>query len=307
MIITNLKRVMRAGFFNFARNGFVSMSAVLVMVVALSVVASVVFTSAILNSSLEHIRDKVDVNVYFVTGAPEGDVLSLRESLEALPEVERVTYVSKEEALEDFRARHANDSTTLDALEELDENPLGAVLNIKANNPSQYEGIANFLEEGNFVTDEGAPIIDKVNFFQNKAAIDALSRLISSAEKLGLIFSIVLVVVSIIITFNTIRLVIYVSREEISVMQLVGASKQYIRGPFVVSGLIYGLVAGVITMSLLYPATYWLGRTTNNFFAGINLFDYYASNFGQIFLIVVGSGLAIGAVSSYLAVRKYLA
>ena len=125
-------------------------------------------------------------------------------------------YVSRETALENFRLRHENDQITLQALDELGDNPLGATLNIKALEPSQYEGIANFLNEENILSSEGEKIIDKINYFENKIAINKLSRIINSAERLGLVLSLALIVVSIVITLNTIRLTIYISREEIS-------------------------------------------------------------------------------------------
>ena len=96
------------------------------------------------------------------------------------------------------------------------------------------------------------------------------------------------------------------SKEEISVMRLVGASRAFIRGPFFVAGAIYGFVPGILTLILFYPVTLWLGNTTADFFVGVNVFHYYTSNFGEIFLIIVGSGVVIGSLSSYLAVRKYL-
>lgn len=303
---TKLRRVTKAGFFNFWRSGYVSLASVLVMVVTLSVIGSVLFVSAILNITMEELRNKVDINVYFVTTSAENDILSLKTKIEALPEVSSVEYTSREKALENFRLRHENDQITIQALEELGDNPLGATLNIKAKEPSQYEGIANFLNEENILSSEGEKIIDKINYFENRTAIDKLSRIINSAERLGLVLSLALVIVSIIITFNTIRLTIFISREEISVMQLVGASKNYVRGPFVVTGVLVGLFSGLITMLLFLPISYWLGGTTENFFIGFNIFSYYLSNFFQILFIVVGSGVAIGAISSFLAVRKYL-
>jgi cell division transport system permease protein len=114
------------------------------------------------------------------------------------------------------------------------------------------------------------------------------------------------IVVSILITFNTIRLAIYVFREEISVMRLVGASEMYIRGPFVMAGLMYGLVSGILTLLILYPVTYYVGPLTFRLGTGINLFDFYVSNFFVLVLVVIGSGLVLGAVSSFLAIRKYL-
>jgi len=303
---TKLRRVAKAGFFNFWRSGYVSLASVLVMVVTLSVIGSVIFVSAVLNITMEELRNKVDINVYFITTSQEKDILSLKTKIEALPEVSGVEYVSRETALENFKLRHENDQITLQALDELGDNPLGATLNIKALEPSQYEGIANFLNEENILSSDGSKIIDKINYFENKTAIDKLSRIINSAERLGLVLSLALVVVSIIITFNTIRLTIFISREEISVMQLVGASKNYVKGPFVVTGILVGLISGLITMFLFLPISYWLGGMTQNFFIGFNIFSYYLSNFFQILFIVVGSGVAIGAISSFLAVRKYL-
>lgn len=303
---TKLRRVAKAGFFNFWRSGYVSLASVLVMVVTLSVIGSAIFVSAILNITMEELRDKVDINVYFVTASLENDILALKTKIEALPEVSSVEYTSRGKALENFRLRHENDQITIQALEELGDNPLGATLNIKAKEPSQYEGIANFLNEENILSSEGEKIIDKINYFENRVAIDKLSRIINSTERLGLVLSLALVVVSIIITFNTIRLTIFISREEISVMQLVGASKNYVKGPFVITGVLVGLFSGLITMLLFLPISYWLGGTTENFFIGFNIFSYYLNNFFQILFIVVGSGVAIGAISSFLAVRKYL-
>lgn len=306
MFTTNFKRVVKSGFFSFIRNGFVSLSSIFVMIVTLSVIGSLVFGSAILNATLNELRQKVDLNVYFVPDAKETDILNIKKTLETLPEVETVSYVSQEAVLEAFKKRHENDEFTLQALDELESNPLGATLNVKTKQPSQYEGIAEFLKGKNILSEEGVPIVDKVNYYQNKTAIDKLTNFISSSERLGLIIVIVLVAISILITFNTIRLVIYVSREEISVMRLVGASNFYVRGPFVFAGILYGFAAGLLTLILFYPVLLWFGNFTENFFIGFNLFDYYTTNFGQLFVVVIGSGVIIGAISSYLAVRKYL-
>ncbi len=306
MLTTNIKRVIRSGFFNFARNGFVSLSSIFVMFVTLCVIGSLLLTSAVLNSTLNELRDKVDLNVYFVPKTSESDILNIKKNLENLAEVERVTYVSQEQALAEFTVRHENDQLTLQALAELEESPLGAVLNVKTKEPSQYQGIAEFLQGRNILGSGGTEIVDKVNYYQNKNAIETLSKFISTSKKLGLILTIILVIISVLITFNTLRLVIYVSREEISVMKLVGASNFYVRGPFVITGILYGLISGILTMVTFYPIMFWLGRYTNNFFGDFNFFSYYTSNFGQLFLIVVGSGIIIGAISSYLAVHKYL-
>jgi len=276
------------------------------MLVTLFVIGSVIFSSAVLNSTLETLKDKVDIRVTFVTTASEQEILNLKDKLEALPEVETVSYTSREEALVIFKERHGDDQLILQALEELGDNPLGSSLNIKAKEPSQYESVANFLQNEEFLSGGGVSIIDKINFFQNKTAIDKLSNIIDSSEKLGFIITIVLVIMSILITFNTIRLAIYISRDEISVMKLVGADSSYIRGPFVVSGILYGLFAAILTLLLFLPMTLWLGDMAKRFFVSFNAFDYYMSNFLEIFAIIIVSGVVIGAISSYLASRRYL-
>lgn len=306
MLLTNLKRITRSGFHSFWRNGFVSLASVLVMTITLLVIGSIVFMNALLEASLEEIKNKVDVNVYFVTTAAEPEILALADSLRVLPEVEKVDYVSREQALENFKERHKNDQIILQALQELGDNPLGAVLNIKAKEPSQYAGIAQFLEDKIEQTPAGAPLIDNVNYARNRESIDKLSRIIDASEQLGVIVSIVFVAVSVLITFNTIQLAIYVSREEIGVMRLVGASSSYIRGPFVFTGVMYGVVSGLITLAIFYPLTHWIGGLTESFFIGVNVFSYYLQNFGQMLLVILGAGILIGAISSYLAVMRYL-
>jgi cell division transport system permease protein len=276
---------------------------VLIITVTLFVLGGIMFTGALLKSSLEEIQAKVDVNVYFLTGAVEADILSLEKKLEALPEVASVEYISREQALVDFRERHKNDETTLAALDELSDNPLGAILNIKAKETSQYEGIAAFLDSEN----SGKPgFVDRVNYYQNKAAIDTLSKMIDGGTTIAFAVTGLLVLLSVLIAFNTIRLAIYIAREEIAVMRLVGANNKYIRGPFVVSGIMYGVVSAFLTLVALYPATYWVSSVTKTFFGGFDVFRYYLENFGQVFIVILGSGVFLGAVSSYLAVRKYL-
>lgn len=305
MLWINIKRIFKTGFVQFWRNGIVSLSAVLVMVITLFVIGMVIFTSALLTRSLVAIEDKVDINVYFTTAATEPEVLKVKQAIETLPEVAYVTYVSPQEALDNFRARHENDAKTLDALNELTTNPLGAVLNVKAKEASQYESVATFLDQ-NYPTSVDGSIVERVNYFQNKVAIDRLGQIIDAGERLGAIVTVIFIIISIVITLNTIRLAMYISKDEISVMKLVGASSRYITGPFLVTGAMYGIVSSIITLIIFWPFTFWLGPITERFFVDVNIFEYYISSFGQMFLIIVGSGVVIGAISSLLAIKRYL-
>ncbi len=303
MFWINTKRVIRSGFVSFWRNGFVSLSSVLIITLTLFSLGAIVFAGAILNYSLDEIKSKVDVNVYFVSNANEDQILALKNKLEALPEVAKVDYITKEKALLNFKSRHENDQITLQALDELGENPLGAILNISAKETSQYEGIAKFLDSE---TGESNSFIDKVNYYQNKSAIDTLTRIIHGGTQIAVGITLALIIISVLIVFNTIRLAIYIAREEISVMRLVGASNRYIRGPFIVAGIMYGVFSAVITLALLYPASYWVGSITKTFFSGFSVFTYYLSNLAGLGVLLIGVGAMLGIVSSYLAVRKYL-
>ena len=152
----------------------------------------------------------------------------------------------------------------------------------------------------------GSPnIINHSNYYDNKLVIDRLNTIISGAQKLGFILTLYLIVSCMLITFNTIRLTIFIAREEIGVMRLVGASKMHVRGPFMVEGAIYGILSSIITSLFFWPITAWLGRNMTGFL-GFNIYDYYVANFFQIFAIILISGILFGVISSFLAVRKYL-
>ena len=180
------KRVTRYGIAGFVRNGFVSLAAVLIMTITLSVVTGLIIASAALNSTLTELTNKVDVTVYFQLNATDEQIADIRRSLEGLPEVASVNYVTREQALADFRERHKNDQLTLQALDELGDNPFGASLEIRAKETSQYENIATYLNAQQEAQTAVGASIDKVNFFQNKTAIDRLTAIIDTSRNLGL-------------------------------------------------------------------------------------------------------------------------
>lgn len=139
-----------------------------------------------------------------------------------------------------------------------------------------------------------------------REAIDKLSEIIVASRKLGFAAITFFIFVSVLITFNTIRLAIFIFREEISVMQLVGASAMYIRGPFVTSGVMYGVCSGLLSMLILWPISYWLGLLSDTLGVTVNLYQYYQDNWFQLAFLLIVSGLILGATSSYLAVKRYL-
>jgi cell division transport system permease protein len=305
MFFIKAKRILFSGYRSFRRSGFTSLASIFIMTITLFFITSLIFVQAALNSSLANIKEKVDVTVYFVPGTSESSVEEVEKILKNLPEIKEISYTSENQALLEFKERHANDYLTLQALDELDSNPLGASLNIRAKDPSKYESIAKYFESDGTLSREDLIVIDKVDYNQNKVVIDRLNSIISGAQRLGLVISMFLILISIFITFNTVRLIIYMSRDEIGVMKLVGAGKRYIRGPFIVSGSIVGIISALFTIILFIPVSIWLGNEMTDFF-GINLFTYYKSNFIQLFIIMLGSGVSIGVVSSIFAIHKHL-
>jgi len=304
MFWLNFRRIMRSGLINFFRGGTVSLSALLVMIVTLFFISSILFVSGILDFTLNSLRDKVDVNISFVNDVQEAEVMNIKQVLEGLPEVERVEYVSAADALTEYIEKNKDKQDLISAISELDENPLGPILNIKAKQPSQYENVKRFLDQ-NYASG-GTSIIYDINYAEKKAAIEKLDQIINAVDRIGAIVAIVFILLSIFITLNTIRLAIYTSREEINVMKLVGAESYYISGPFIITGAIYGLISAVIVLLALLPITYFLGGNIKAIFFDFSLFAYYMSNVFWFTFMIIGAGIAIGVLSSLIAVYRYI-
>ncbi len=302
-MFTTLNRILAAGFKGFYRNFTISLSAILVMVISLLSFAGIYLTSELLKPSIAQLEKKVDVNLYFETDAGDEEINFLKAELEKIDQVASVEYVTRDQALQNFKERQTSD-VILQALDSIGENPLGAVFNIKAKQISQYDEVASFLDviEG---SPEYAPIIERVNYNQNKLAIDKLNVIITSVQRFGIAISALLVILAIIITYNTIRLAIYTARNEVAVMRLVGASKFFARGPFIVEGIFYGLVAGIIALLILWPAIYYAAPFLQEIFI-LNLYDFFLTKVWVVGAFLIIAGMILGAISSLLAIRKYL-
>ena len=283
----------------------VSYAAILVTTITLTVVTGLFLFQAVLNAAIISIQSKVDIAVYFSADAPEDQILNLEGTLEKLPEVASVQYISSDQQVLAFRDRHSSDYLTLQALDELGANPFGGLLQINAKDSSQYDAIANVLEGDNDIARANSQIIERINYSQNKDVIDRLNTLIFDARRVGLITTLILALVSIIIMHTTIRLTIYMAREEIGIMKLVGASGSYVRAPFLVQGMLYGAFAWLLTNLIFFPLSYIAGLKLTDLL-GINLYSYYTSHFFSVAGLALVIGLVLGMISSFLAVRRYL-
>jgi cell division transport system permease protein len=300
-MLTTLSRIIKYGFTNFWRNGWLSVATLSIIVLALVVFESLIMFSALTNSALNSVQEKIDISVYFKSGAPEDDILNAKKSLESLAEVKSVEYISKDKALEIFKEKHADDPAISQSIDELTENPLLASLNIKAHDPKQYAVIAEYLE-GSSLRDR----FEKITYAQNAIVIDRLSKIIDTAEKGGFLLIAFLAIISVLVTFNTIRLAIYSSRDELGIMRFVGASNSFIRGPYIIEGVIFGILAAVLSTIIIAPALLFISPYIRVFVPEMDLWSYFSSHLILLFFYQIIFGVALGTVSSGIATSKYL-
>ena len=171
---------------------------------------------------------------------------------------------------------------------ELDFNPLQASLNIKANDPSQFASIVQFLEANKFRS-----VIDKINFYENEKVIGRLQSISSGIQNWGFILTMVLAVIAVLVTFNTIRLTIYNQRQEIEIMKLVGGSNWHIKAPYLVEGGLYGALAAVVTTAVFYPAMFLISPKVEALMPGVSLISYFAVNMFQFLFLVFSVGVLL--------------
>lgn len=300
-MFTSLNRVIKSGFVSFWRSIWLSLATIFVLVLMLFTLSGLVLLVRSADYLLGTLQDKVDISVYFHVPTEESRILRIKEQLALLPEVKDVEYISREEALRRFREKHKENDVIIQSLDELGENPLEASLNIRAHEASQFDAIAAFLEK-----DAYKPFIDKVNYSQNREAIQKLAALATAARKGGMIVVGVLSLIALLVSFNTIRMAIYAMREEIGVMRLVGASNWFIRGPFLIAGVLYGVIASAITLGVWWPILNQYSPVFDRVLPGLHLFAFYTTYLwlfagGMLLLSVV-----LCMLSSAIAIGRYL-
>jgi len=273
-----------------------------VILLVLTVFQGIFIFGAVGESALQSIKDKIDVSVFFKTDAPEDEILAVKEKVEALDVVREVEYVSRDQALELFRGRHKSDETIGQALEELGENPLSASLNVKTNETDQLPVVAAYLN--NMVPET---LVDNVSYNEdNKAIIDRLTAIVTVGEAAGVILAFFLAIVAVLVAFNTVLLGIYSNRDEIAIMRLVGAPNFFIRGPFIGLGIIYGFLTATVVMLLSIPLVYIIAPYTVLFVPDFDLVSWFTGGFVWLYLSQLGISIAIGAISSIIAINRYL-
>lgn len=300
-MFVNLSRIIKYGLQDFLRNGLLSISTIVIMILAVIVFEGLIIFNHVSEKAITSLEDKIDISVYFKEGISEDSILDLKRALEGLSEVKNVEYISKEKALEDFKRSFEKDETVSEALAELDVNPLLPSVNIKANDPNNYKIIAGYLDKPSLQS-----LVEKVSYAQNQIVIDRLTKIIDTSKKGGIILTAFLTFLAILVTFNTIRLAIYSNSEQISIMRLVGASNSFIRGPYLIEAIVYGIVAAILGFIIWIPVLNIGSPYISNFIPQINLADYLSSNFFSLLGYQILFGIFLGVISSVVAIRKYL-
>jgi cell division transport system permease protein len=249
------------------------------------------------------IQDKIDITAYFVDGTIEKDILDIRdEILKMSPNIKNVEYISKDQAFAFFNEKHKDNSVLTRALQEVGDNPFLPSLNITTNgDPVQYATISNILQTSDF-----SKLINKVDFSQKKDTIEKVYSITKSVNTFGLILGIILIIVAMSVVFSTIKLVIENSKEEISTMRTVGASDWFIRGPFVIQGVIYGFISFLICILVSMIFAYFLSPKIQIMLPGFNIFSYFLTNWWIFVLIQLGFGIGVGVISAFFVVKRHL-
>jgi cell division transport system permease protein len=300
-MITLIKRIFKAGWNNFSREKSLIVANIFILVLAISTLTSLFILKEASQFLISSIEEKVDISVYFKLDASEEDILKVKDDVAKIPEVKEVKYVSQEEAMASFVDKHKNETVLMQSLDEVGINPFSASLNIRAFEASQYQAIADFFSSATLTS-----LVDKVDYYKRKPIIEKIFTFVSSMSILGIALSLLLIIIAVSIAFNTIRLAIYSSREEIKIQRLVGASNWFIRGPFLVQGALCGFFAFLICLVLFSLLAVIFGPKTEFLFPGFNLSVFFLANFWTIVFIQLFSGVGLGVLSSLFAVRKHL-
>lgn len=301
-------RIIRTGGLNFVRNTWLAMAAMAVMVVTLTIILFSLVTSATFNNTIAQINSKINISIYLKDSVTDQQRTDLVSQLRALPEVKGVSYISKDQALAEYKVENANNQDLLTAINETG-NPLPASIQVSPVDPSKIDQIQKVLNQPSTVDLED-PQAGTSYSGDRKAAIDKIAHATDILKRVGVVAVAVFALISMLIIFNTIQMAIFNRRDELTIMRLLGASTWYIRGPFVVESVIYGILSALISIVLIN--TLFVVASSGLKASSLGLLDisyantYFRHNFWLLLTMQLAVGIVIGAASSIIATRRYL-
>lgn len=299
-------RIIKSGLQNFVRNTTLAIAAIAVMVITLSIVLFSLVANATFGNTIKQITDKITISVYLKDSVTPAQKDKLLNDIKQIPNVNNVNYLSKDQALDAYKQQNKGNIDLLLAISQTD-NPLPATIQIKPRDPNKIQDIQNYLDKPENLALQS----DKTSYSgDRKTALDKITKAAKFLKEGGLIGVLIFATVSMLIIFNTIRMAIFNRRDELSIMRLLGASNWFIRGPFVVETMIYGVVSAAISIFLTNTLFVVAASAFNANSLGlldINFANhYFGSHFWLFFASLMGLGILIGAVSSIIATRRYL-
>lgn len=303
-----LSRVINAGMVNFMRNASLAIAAIAVMVVTLTIILFSLVSSVTLNHTIAQIADKINISIYLNDNVTVEQRNALMNELRSLSEVKSVSYVSKDQALAEYKAANANNKDLLTAIDETG-NPLPASIQIDPVDPAKINQIQQVLTRPGTAKLED-PQAGTSYSGDRKAAIDKIAHATMILKRVGIVAVIIFALVSMLIIFNTIQMAIFNRRDEITIMRLLGATTSYIRGPFVVESILYGVLSALISIGILDVLFVVASSTLQASSLGLLDIGYASAYFYGHFLVLLTlqllAGIVIGAASSTIATRRYL-
>lgn len=300
MMVT-VGRIFKAGLRNFMRNAWLSTAATAVMTVTLTIVLSSFIANNALTATIKGIVNKIDVSIYLKDSITKEQIDQLQDRLAKIDNVASVRYVSKLDALQRYREQNKGNKKLLEAVTE-EDNPLPASLEVKAKDPKKLEPIEQVVNQKDV-----KPLVSEFSYEgDRKATIDRIISASNFIRTAGLVSSVVFVIISILIIFNTIRMAIFTRREEIEIMKLVGATKWFIRGPFLFEAGLYGAIAAVLAMVMCYSLVVAGGPRLSTYIDVDSVIALFKDNPLTILFAELAIGVVIGVSSSLLAMARYL-
>lgn len=301
MILVTIYRILKTSAFSLWRNRWLSLAATLIMILTLFTISFFVSLLFMINKTTTVLREKVDIAVYFNESASKDQIFAIQNNLLTRTDVKSAEYISKEKALERWQIRNKDNDKIRDIV-TAEFNPLPRSLEVKTDKPEDLDKINNFLSLADY-----KPLIKEISYLKNKLLIDRLVNITSFVQYIGWVLSLIFVLISILIIYNTIRLTIYARSGEIEIMRLVGANDYYIQGPFILEGVAYGVVGAffssiilILALRIILPAaeTYLGLESAQRIFSG--------TSFSAIIVFQILLGLVLGIGCSVFAVRRYL-
>jgi len=300
-MIENLQRILKTAWQGLKRNGWLSIACITMITLSLILFSSMLLFNYISNSFINVLKSKMDLSIYFQNNIPEEDILKIKDELLKNDLIDSITYTSKEEALKNFEEQAKYNPALEQALNLVGENPLTASLNIKAKNSKDYDKIINAINNSDFKDK-----LLQIDLTQNQRIINRMNTISWLIKIVSLVIIGLLVFLSFIISFNTIRMAIYSLREEIEIMKLVGANNWFIRGPFIIEGIIQSLIASLITFIIFAILMIVLGVRLEMYLPGLSISQYFWSHWFFFFGLQTLFGLLVGIAASTFAINKYL-